>query len=625
MVAVAAREGTRLVRASPARSVLVAVTIGAATAVGVGAGAFVIGCGALSLAVVVVARRSPRPERLDSARAWTRAGASRTAVWLSGVIEALLLAWVPALVGGLIGVAWLAVRPGHTAFGDGPAFVLWQLGVLGLAAGLPTSRERGIRRSRTGRLVSRLGIALRVVVLGVALAFMYGTARGVRTDFDLAFAGAFILLLLALVGVIVTGPVLRWVVAGLTHVKPCRDVAVIAARFRPQGTVRLVIVAAVTVATAAAILGASVEARPDLQHAVEAELARVPVLPGNVALVRLDPTGIAGLDRNFVPSFTPAQLTALRAAVARAVPGAEIIELRGLGQASAGLLDCDPCLTGAHVVFVIADPRLRAIYHAAARYPIAGEVDGAPVRVADARTRVPTTSALRAAIRAGEPAPAESFAGAVYYEVPAKDARHITPAVSSVFVRSRRPLTDTELARLASVSGAVHPNQYTQIAVVGPSGQIAPPGASTPAVEVGSSLRIEPWAATSTASRWSVAAIAGLLALVTLLVTLAIDTVDRRRDVWRLERVGATPGQVRGSAALYAAALFVVVTWISALLVVWLVAAGTAAFNHAEPAIPVPFAMPWPVVLLLTVGLPAVAAGLTALVARPNWLDSRPG
>ena len=137
-------------------------------------------------------------------------------------------------------------------------------------------------------------------------------------------------------------------------------------------------------------------------------------------------------------------------------------------------------------------------------------------------------------------------------------------------------------------------------------------------------LREAPWAATSTASRWSIAAIAILIALATLLVTLAIDTIDRRRDVQRLERLGATPRQVRAAAAAHAAALLVISTWLSAALVYALVRTGTTSFNHAEPSIPVPLTMPWPVVLLLTVGLPIIGAGLAALVARPTWLQTRP-
>jgi hypothetical protein len=43
---------------------------------------------------------------------------------------------------------------------------------------------------------------------------------------------------------------------------------------------------------------------------------------------------------------------------------------------------------------------------------------------------------------------------------------------------------------------------------------------------------------------------------------------------------------------------------------------GTRAFNHAEPIIPVPLSMPWTIVAFLAFGLPALAAGCAALLAR---------
>ena len=102
-----------------------------------------------------------------------------------------------------------------------------------------------------------------------------------------------------------------------------------------------------------------------------------------------------------------------------------------------------------------------------------------------------------------------------------------------------------------------------------------------------------------------------------LFATLAIDTIDRRRDVRRLERLGATPNQVRGAAALYAGALFVVVTWVTVLLVTVWVRFGTHTFTSRHPETPIPFVVPWPIVVFLSAGLPLLAAGLAAVVARP--------
>src|SRR5439155_5706297 len=118
-------------------------------------------------------------------------------------------------------------------------------------------------------------------------------------------------------------------------------------------------------------------------------------------------------------------------------------------------------------------------------------------------------------------------------------------------------------------------------------------------------------------SRWSAASVAALLALAALLATLSIDTLDRRRDTQRLERLGATPNQVRGAAALHAGVLFTVVTWLNITAVALLVHTGTNTFNHTHPEIPIPFVMPWAVLLFLAIGLPILAASLAALVARP--------
>src|SRR5207245_2988627 len=134
----------------------------------------------------------------------------------------------------------------------------------------------------------------------------------------------------------------RWFARLLARVPRSRAIAAIASRHRAAGTVRLVIVVAVTIATAAAILGASVEARPDVAHLVDDELARLPVLPSDVALLRLEPKGLAAFapERRW-PSFDRHELTALRGAVTRAVPGGELIALRDLGMKIAS--DSIPC------------------------------------------------------------------------------------------------------------------------------------------------------------------------------------------------------------------------------------------------------------------------------------------
>jgi 4-hydroxybenzoate polyprenyltransferase len=111
---------------------------------------------------------------------------------------------------------------------------------------------------------------------------------------------------------------------------------------------------------------------------------------------------------------------------------------------------------------------------------------------------------------------------------------------------------------------------------------------------------------------------AALFALAALLATLAVDTLDRRRDVRRIERLGATSSQVRAGAALHAATLFGVLAVTSVIIVTALVGAGTHAFNDVQPGIPVPFRVPYLLLAAIVIAIPAIAAAFAAVIARPR-------
>jgi len=593
------------VRSAPARSAVVAVTVAGTSAVGVRDGGLALECGAVSLAVVVVARRSPMPERIDQANAWARAGASATAIWMAATIEAILVAWVPALVGGLVGLALLQARGSHAAFGDGAVFLPWQLGALGLGACLPTSRAPK-PRDLAGGAIPTAGRMLSGCLAAFALVSMFGLAVQIRTDLDLSLNGLFIIVMLVLVGVVGSEPISRGLFDLLGRVRPGRAIAAMGLRQRSPVTVRLVVVGAVTIATATTILGASVQARPDTAHALGQRIAKLPVLPRDVALLRVEPASAGRAASR--PQFTAGDVALVHTAINRLIPNAETIPLRALapGSRSAASL-CPSCESDS---VVVADPRLRSIYGGAARYPAPQAFALFPPKPRnEALTRVPPVDAVVAAVQHGRPLPAASFSGAVYYEVRAKKAAGIATTVSAVFIRAPKAFTATQLSGLAAVARELRPASG-RVTLIGPNTRAA-------AIAVTSSLRDQSWAAASVATRWKIAGAASAIVLVTLVATLAIDTIDRRRDVRRLERLGATPRQVRGAAAAYAAALLAAVSWTSALLVVALVKLGTVAFNHAEPSIPVPFAMPWAVVVALTIGLPAAGAALAALIVRP--------
>ena len=361
------------------------------------------------------------------------------------------------------------------------------------------------------------------------------------------------------------------------------------------------------------MLGSSIAARPETLLALERRLDRLPVLPANVALVRLDPDRPLTLLSLDVNGFNRRQLDpALRRALASVAPGAERIELRHLDVVSFDLLG----------PYIVEEPRLASIYGDGLRSSSPTGVAGSNrTPVSDATSRVLAPDDLALLLEKGGQLPRASFRGAAFNEVPASTvaSRDMPTKVRSVLIASGTALTGAQLDRLRQLARRTPTPPGTHLTVIGPRGQLLPRTASTNLdASQTSSLRDVPWATTSEAARWSVTAAAALFALAALLATLAVDTFDRRRDVHRLERLGATPGQVRAGAALHAGALFATIALTSAVVVTLLVRAGARAFNEAQPGIPVPFQVPWALLAAIVLGLPAVAAALAAWIARPH-------
>ena len=112
-----------------------------------------------------------------------------------------------------------------------------------------------------------------------------------------------------------------------------------------------------------------------------------------------------------------------------------------------------------------------------------------------------------------------------------------------------------------------------------------------------------------------------MMALLVLLAVFVVDSVDRRDEVLRWERLGATPTQTRGAAALHAAILTGSITVFNVSIAALLVKLGTDAFSRELPEIAIPFVTPWTTVLFLLLGMPLLAAAVAALVARPVTLS----
>lgn len=615
-MAVAGREGLRLALASKPRTATVVATIATATTVGTVVEDQVVGCAALATAVLIAARRSPRSERVESAHAWRRAGAGRAPIWMSGTVEALVLGWGATLLGALVGLVARVATGADGSGGRAAGYIAVQMALLTVAAAAPTSRI-GLRAQRA-RTTRALGVGTRAVIVTLSVAAMFATAVRITSDFDLAIGGSVIITLLSLVGVLISGLVPSWVIRALGRVPRLAPAAAIAQRHRTPATVRAVIAAAFAFAVATSVLGSSIGARPETLIALERRLDRLPVLPANVALVRLDPDQPLALLSLDVNGFNRRQLDpALRRALASVAPGAERIELRHLDVVSVDLL-CD-CPSGPYIV---EEPRLASIYGDGLRSSSPTGVAGSNrTPVADATSRVLARDDLALLLEKGEQLPRASFRGAAFNEVPASTvaSRDMPTKVRSVLIASGTALTGAQLDRLRQLARRTPTPPGTHLTVIGPHGQLLPRTASKNLdASQTSSLRDVPWATTSEAARWSVTAAAALFALAALLATLAVDTFDRRRDVHRLERLGATPGQVRAGAALHAGALFAAIAVTSAVVVTVLVRAGTRAFNKVQPGIPVPFQVPWALLAAIVLGVPAVAAALAAWIARPD-------
>ncbi len=607
-VSVAMREGVRLFRASSVRTLVVVLPIAVATVAGMWSPEVAAACAPFSFAVLAVARRSPRPERLEQMHAWRRVGAGRTVMWLAGTVEALLLGSVAMLGGTAFAVAPLVAgseadwRLGYLAI---------QAGLLVVAALLPTRRHT--RRVRVRRVRAGTSGVLRFAIAAGAVggAFAIAAASTIDTSIELAVAGFLVVVLLTIAGLVVSGLAPERVVdtlAWLGHVTP---LSAISERRRAPLTVRLVIVVAIALVASTSILGASVAARPETEQLVDAELARLPVLPANVALISFDTPlssflayGLRESQSESTKELTPA----VRRAADTAVAGSHIIPVYHVDEKG--------CLFACENPHVVADPRFREIYGDGPTFSvdepiIAGSGGRFDMNIS---TRVPPYSSLLALLLVeGQPLPRYSFAGAAFSEIALQDAAVLgTPRVRSFFVVAPRALSDVEWVRLAKIA------TDTGATLIGPTGQIAPYEAP-PSFGGDHSLREQPWAITDAAARWSSALAATVAALAALFTTLAIDTIDRRREVRRLERLGATPGQVRGAAALRSGALFLVVSWTVVSITALLVRTAVRAYTERSPATPIPFVVPWALVAFLALGLPLVAAGLAALVARPVW------
>jgi len=113
--------------------------------------------------------------------------------------------------------------------------------------------------------------------------------------------------------------------------------------------------------------------------------------------------------------------------------------------------------------------------------------------------------------------------------------------------------------------------------------------------------------------------IVGLLVSVALVNTLALATLQRRRELAVLKRVGATAGQLTGAAAWQAAGL----TLIGVVLGIAALTATVTTVAEASAGSPVPF-IPWPSAAVI-VGLVTLLTGLAILAPTMRMISKHKG
>lgn len=550
----------------------------------------------IGVAVAVVATwRRTAPAR-DTARdaAWAELGASRSLRWALHTTEVLLVTWGAAAAGILLGLTFRLISGGGA--GRAVAATTALLALLAGAAALPGPRRTPPRAARITRWS---GTGARIVAATLTLAAAWSVARSIRTDFELAIGGALVVGLVTLAAAAVTGDLARLAARPARRIPATAAAAAVASRTRVPLPVRLVLAVAVSVTAGTAILGASLERRPETRRAEAARLGRLPVLPPEVALVGLEPADVAAFDRDGLVRPDDRQLPEdLPGALAGAVPGAEVVPLHHVSLPAPFCLG--DCVAGP---VVVSEPRLARVYgpvwqgdaHTLARGP-ERTVEAVPVR-----TRVPTIDQRLVARRAGTDLPRASFSGVGFWEVPAEAVLRLGLAtrVRSVLVVSPAPLGPEDRAALAQVADRYRAGG-TPMRLVLPDP--APDGMPEPAT-----LRDVPWAATSSAARWGNLALAVAVGAA-LVAGIAAAAAHRRDDAL------PAPWEARDGVVLAAGMHVAVSSWFAIGVTAVLIRGGVAAFNRARPEMPIPFAMPWDVLVAMAVALP-VAVGIVAAAA----------
>lgn len=638
----------RLIRRAPVRSAVIAGTIAVPTAVAVAAwiadwetAPGLAACAvSAAVAMLVVAQTSPEPTTVASAHAWRALGAEPRAAARPQRIATGLVGWAGVTVGVAVGTVlggYLDHRrhprsgPVLPADMGRPAIAL----LVGLGLVVPGSVllvRRRMEPKRT-RQVRRRGVrlALGAVLVVAAAALDVAVAGSVRTDFDAALAVPLATLLTVVVVLSAVGSVTKGSTWLLERSASWRAAVHLAGRHPSGRLVRLVVVASMVVAVTGFALGGSVAVRSHRIAKATTALHRLPVVPPNVMVLER-----CCRPRQFGDGLAPGSASSFSLVnigdVARRFPGSDVIPIRELSGPRSGLaFSCS--FAGLLTVaasdavscsdpVVLADPRLNRVFGSPQQRPIPmvmswaaspAEVsicsDASHCRVVSGRANVAGPSdAVRARLR-GEPLPAATWSEQHFVELDrsALAGTGFVPAVRTLVITRATPYRATERRTLRALAADQHVSGEGGTAWT--SDQRSTSFRSTVSMTV-------PWAPTAASTQWSIAAVASLLALLVVLGTGTVDALDRRRDIRRLELLGATPGQVSAGAALHAGLELGAAAVLAVAAVSGLVAFGLHRYSTSVPGFPLRFVLPLPQLGLLVLGVPAVGAALAAGVAR---------
>jgi hypothetical protein len=448
-----------------------------------------------------------------------------------------------------------------------------------------------------------------LVIIAVTLLFALGGVTNINSGRELTVDALLIVLLVTVADVAATGRPFAYVVRLFERWRATRPLVPTVLRRNTPVVTRAVTAAAITIGLGAAILGASVGARPDTEAQLQRALAALPALPANTALVRLDPSPTATTSRpQYGARLREGMSPELRDALANAIPGANVIELRGVGSyyeagSAHQTMTCPTCEPS----IVEQNDRLKDLYSTKPKYGIGTYTFAPQKKLPDhvpAVSRFPDHRSLRRAVVRHHKLPPATFDGARFGEVPAPYLfmnDNIPMNVRAVFLRAPQALSPADLDRLQHIVTTASAPSNAQLALIGPQGSIVPPANARPTPTPVTDYRISrrlPWAASTGTSRAVVVVVAALVALLTVVLT-----AFARRDTPR-------------AAAFLAGLLLAFLTWGNTLVVTVLVARGTHAFSNLNADMPIPLSMPWGAVALFVVVVPLAGAGLAALVSR---------